>query len=93
MKQSRARTTTRSPLVRLLWVGLSLILRNIWIWLHYELLSTPHRGARKLNERRLPYQQLLACLLAETSDQLQLIDQFIIERPQPKQLLLHTAPG
>jgi hypothetical protein len=93
MKQSRARTTTRSPLVRLLWVGLSLILRNIWIWMHYELLSTPHRGARKLNERRLHYQQFLACLLAMASQQLQLIDRFIIERPQPKHLLLHTAPG
>lgn len=93
MKQSRARTTTRNPLVRLLWVGLSLILRNVWIWMHYELLSTPHRGARKLNGRRLPYQQFLACLLAVASDQLELIDRFIIERPQPKQFLLQTAPG
>jgi putative transposase len=93
MNQSRARTTTRSPLVRLLWVGLSLILRNVWIWMHYELLSTPHRGARKLNDRRLHYQQFLACLLAVASEQLQLIDQLIIERPQPKQLLLNTAPS
>jgi hypothetical protein len=93
MHQSLARTSTRSPLVRLLWVGLSLILRNVWIWLHYELLSTPHRGARKLNDRRVHYQQFLTYLLAVASEQLQLIDQWIIERPQPKQLLLHTAPG
>jgi hypothetical protein len=79
--------------VRLLWVGLSLILRNVWIWMHYELLSTPRRGARKLNDRRLHYQQFLAYLLAVASEQLQLIDQLTLERPQPKQLLLHTAPG
>jgi hypothetical protein len=93
MNQSRARTTSRSPRVRLLCLGLSLILRNVWVWLHYELLSTPHRGARKLNDRRLHYQEFLGWLLTAIGDQLQLIDQLTVERPQPNQLALHTAPG
>jgi hypothetical protein len=93
MNQSQARTTSRSPKVRLLRVGLSLILRNVWVWMHYELLSTPRRGVRKLNERRLHYQKFLAWLLCAIGNQLQLIDQLTIERPQPKQLALHTVPN
>jgi hypothetical protein len=91
MNQSQARTTSRSPKVRLLRVGLSLILRNVWVWMHYELLSTPRRGLRKLNERRLHYQKFLAWLLSAIGNQLRLIDQLTIERPQPKQLALHTV--
>ena len=93
MKQSQARTTSRSPKVRLLRVGLSLILRNVWVWMHYELLSTPRRGMRKLNERRLHYQKFLAWLLGAISNQLRIIDELTIERPQPKQLALHTVPN
>jgi hypothetical protein len=92
MHQSQARTTSRSPKVRLLRVGLSLILRNVWVWMHYELLSTPRHGARKLNERRLHYQEFLAWLLSAIGNQLHLLDQLIIQRPQPKQLTLHTVP-
>jgi putative transposase len=93
MHQSQARTTSRSPKVRLLRVGLSLILRNVWVWMHYELLSTPRRGVRQLNERRLHYQKFLAWLLSAIGDQMHLVDQLTIERPQPQTLALHTVPS
>lgn len=59
MNQSRLRTTTRSPLIRMLRIALSLILRNVWVWVHYELLSTPHRGGRIVQLGRLYYQWFL----------------------------------
>ena len=34
-----------SNAVRLLYVGIAPVLRNIWVWLHYTLLSMPRRGA------------------------------------------------
>jgi putative transposase len=34
MHQARIRTCTRSPLLRLLYVAVALILRNVWVWLH-----------------------------------------------------------
>ena len=46
MQQGRARTCTRNPLVRLLLVATALILRNVWVWLHYAVLSTPRPSAR-----------------------------------------------
>lgn len=53
MNQARALTTTRRPELRLLYIGLALILRNEWVWLHFEVLSTPRRGRRLINLERL----------------------------------------
>src|SRR5438093_7769463 len=51
---SRApRTCTRNPLARLLLVGVALVLRNVWVWLHYAALSTPRRGNCRYNLERL----------------------------------------
>jgi putative transposase len=43
MNQARIRTCTRSPVIRLLLVGIALILRNVWVWWHRMYLSR-HRG-------------------------------------------------
>lgn len=43
MNETRIRTSTRNPLLRLLFVGLALLLRNIWVWCHLCWLSE-HRG-------------------------------------------------
>ena len=37
MNQARIKTTTRDPGLRLLFVGISLVLRNVWVWLHFKL--------------------------------------------------------
>jgi putative transposase len=66
--QARIRTTTRDPLLRLLFVALALILRNVWVWLHWEVLSHPRRGGRLLDLEQLPFRALLSWLahLGET---------------------------
>ena len=40
MHGGQIRTTTRNPVVRLLSVGIALVLRNLWVWLH-DTLSPP----------------------------------------------------
>ena len=35
MNEARIRTCTRDPAQRLLFVGIALVLRNVWIWLHF----------------------------------------------------------
>lgn len=37
MNEARIRTCTRDPLQRLLFIGIALVLRNIWVWLHFKL--------------------------------------------------------
>jgi putative transposase len=63
MNQARIRTCTRDPLVRLLFVGIALILRNVWVWLHLQVLSTPQRGGRQLRLDKLRFRTLLLWLV------------------------------
>ena len=62
MNQARGRTSTRRPELRLLYAGLSLVLRNEWVWLHREVLSTPRRGGRVIRQERLRLRTLLRWL-------------------------------
>jgi hypothetical protein len=63
MNQARGRTSTRRPELRLLYVGISFVLRNEWVWLHFEILSTPRRGGRLIRLERLRLRRLLHWLL------------------------------
>jgi hypothetical protein len=62
LNQGRIRTSTRSPDLRLLFVGLALLLRNVWAWLHWEVLSQPRRGRRRVELNQLPLQDMLGWL-------------------------------
>ncbi len=37
MHEARIKTCTRDPKLRLLFIGIALVLRNIWVWLHFKL--------------------------------------------------------
>jgi putative transposase len=63
MHEGRIRTTTRRPEVRLLYAGIALVLRNLWVWLHYAVLSRPRRGGREILLERLRWETLLLWLL------------------------------
>jgi hypothetical protein len=63
MKQAHIKTCSRSPLLRFLFVALALLLRNVWVWYHWEILSSPRRGRRRLNLERLRFKTLLHWLL------------------------------
>jgi len=63
MNQARIRTCTRDPLLRLLLVGIALILRNVWVWLHMTLLSAPRRGGRELRLQTLRLRTMLLWLI------------------------------
>jgi hypothetical protein len=39
MNQGRIRTCARDPRLRLLLVGIALVLRNVWVWLHHAVLG------------------------------------------------------
>jgi Transposase DDE domain len=84
--QGRARTCTRDPLVRLLLVGVALVLRNVWVWLHYAVLSTPRRGNRRYNLERLTLKGMLLWLQHQAEDELGRRDSVLSERPMPQRL-------
>jgi hypothetical protein len=81
--QARARTCTRSPLLRLLFVGVALVLRNLWAWLHWEALAAPRRGGRRVALHRLRFRALLGWVGRHVEDWLGWAAELHPPRPLP----------
>jgi len=58
----RIRTTMKSPIMRLLFVGISFILVNIWINFLWRRISQPRRGGRLIYCQQFPLKQMLSFL-------------------------------
>ncbi len=83
LREARIRTCTRDPLLRLLYVGIALILRNVWVWLHWEVLSHPRRGGRRIDLNQLPFRVMLSWLQQLTEALLLPWDAIYAQRPMP----------
>lgn len=59
MRQARIHTCTRNPHLRLLYVAVGLILRNVWVWIHHTLLAEREGGELKLHLERLRFKRML----------------------------------
>jgi hypothetical protein len=81
LQQARIRTSTREPLLRLLYVGVALLLRNVWVWLHWEVLAHRRRGGRRLDLDQLPFRAMLLWLQHLAEEVLGVCDQVHAERP------------
>jgi putative transposase len=81
LHQARIRTCTRDPLLRLLYVGIALILRNVWVWLHWELLAVRRRGRRYLNLSRLVFRQMTLWLQHDAEQRLGICDEVVVQQP------------
>lgn len=86
LHQGRARTCSRNPEVRLLLVGVALVLRNVWVWLHYAVLSTPRRGNCRFNLERLTLRTMLQWLQHQAEEELGLRAEVSAERPMPQRI-------
>ena len=80
MNQARGRTSTRRPELRLMYVGIALVLRNEWVWLNFEVLSTPRRGRRLIRLERLRLRTLLQWLIQVIEEVFGTISETQIER-------------
>lgn len=85
LREARIRTCTRDPLLRLLYVGIALTLRNVWIWLHWAVLSKPRRGGRRIDLNQLPFRVMLSWLQQWVEALLLPWDSIFAQRPMPTQ--------
>jgi putative transposase len=83
LHQARIRTCSRNPLLRLLYVGIALILRNVWVWLHWQVLSHPRRGGRRIDLNQLPFRAMLSWIRQVAEVLLGVRDQMWSKRPWP----------
>jgi len=83
MNACRIRTSTTRFEVRFLYVAIALLLRNLWVWLHHEVLSTPRRGGRRLNLERLRLETMLLWLFEVAVEMYGLVRTALTERSLP----------
>jgi putative transposase len=94
MNQVRIRTSTRNPSLRLLFVVVALLLRNLWAWLHWAVLAEPRRGGRRVRLQRLRLRAMANWLLHLAEQRFGWLDQTIADHPpdQPLVTRLRLTP-
>lgn len=63
MNEARIKTSTRNPVMRLLFFGIAMILRNLWVWLHLMVFASPRQGGRIINLKLLRFKTLLVWII------------------------------
>jgi hypothetical protein len=89
--QARLRTSSRSPVLRLLYVGVALLLRNVWVWAHYQFLAGRRRGGRVPHPERLRFKALLDWLSDVAKARFGTRDTTPADAPVPIQLPLNGS--
>ena len=79
MNEVRIHTTSRDPVRRMLNVGLALILRNVWVWCHFEWLSLRRGRGILVRDELLRLGELLLWLAHLVEEQYGLV----LEKPIP----------
>ncbi len=57
--QARIRTCTTDPVQRLFFVLVGLVLRNVWVWLHFTYFAERRNGELVLHLERLRFRRML----------------------------------
>ena len=61
--QARIRTSTRDPILRLFFVGLALVLRNLWAWLQGLLFGEKPSPRQQAAAKRRQFRRLLMIMI------------------------------
>jgi putative transposase len=93
LREARIKTCTRNPHVRFFYIALALILRNVWVWLHWEVLSSPRRGRRQIRLERLRFKAMLLWLLHVAESTFGIADETLTERPAKARVKINQHAG
>lgn len=67
-------------MLRLLVVGVVFVLRNVWVWVHAEVIAQPRRGGRRLTSASLRFARLLLWLVVEVAKHYRLLREISVHR-------------
>jgi hypothetical protein len=59
MNEARIKTCARDPRIRLLFVGIALVLRNVWVWIHYRFAKGKSSDEPQLFLELLRFNEML----------------------------------
>jgi putative transposase len=69
--QAKIRTSRRNPVLRLLFVGVALVLSNVWAWLLAEVVAQPRHGGRRPHAASVQLNRMLLWLLVQVTEHYQ----------------------
>lgn len=81
IRQARIYTCTRDPHVRLFFVAVALILRNIWVWIHQTCLSDASGKSLRLRLELLRFKRMLDWIIHEVMNLFHDGAAFCVARP------------
>jgi putative transposase len=70
----RIKTTNKKPVIRLLFIGISFLLVNIWVNLLWRKVSSPNRGGRLIYREIFTFKQMLLFLRQAIDRLYQVVD-------------------
>jgi IS4 transposase len=59
MNEARIKTCSRDPRIRLLFAGIALVLRNVWVWLHFRFAKNKYSEEPELFLELLRFREML----------------------------------
>ena len=65
MRQARIYTCTRSPRLRLFFLAVALILRNLWVWIHHTRLAEGSGDTLTVHLELLRFKRMLEWIARE----------------------------
>jgi putative transposase len=68
LRQAKIYTCTRDPHLRLVFVAVALLLRNLWVWIHETLLAEGRGDQLTLRLERLRFKRLLDWIACTATD-------------------------
>jgi putative transposase len=88
MNEARIRTCTRDPRQRLLFVAIALVLRNVWVWLHFKLAINKWADEPQLFLQLLRFNEMLLWITQVVQRLLRADQQAGIERQAYQRLAI-----
>ncbi len=89
MREVKIKTNTENSMVRYLYIGIGFIIRNIWVWLHWNVFSVKCRGCkgRRIRLELFSLDHMKSWIRDVVQDIYVLVDQISIEQPLPSEIL------
>ncbi|MEM9155437.1 MAG: hypothetical protein AAGB13_10405 [Cyanobacteria bacterium P01_F01_bin.33] len=81
--QCRIRTTTKNPVLRLLFVALAFILVNLWVWLLWTFVSLTRCGGRRVYPERFRLKTMMEFICQTVERQFPVVQQVYLPSTQP----------
>ena len=92
MNEARIKTCTRDPRLRLLFVGIALVLRNVWVWIHFRFAKRKYSAEPQLFLELLRFQEMLYWITQVIEHVLGTDRTLGLDRQTYERLMAHYSP-